>query len=259
MSRYEGAISGSPPLGREILQWPLPHQGPADRLLLRALALVARSQVRSISGLENLRPAMDPFILVANHSTRREALLMPALMVLHRGGRLIHFLADWNFCLIPGVGLIYRRSGAIIIARKPARPRVLNLFKPLFVEDEPALEQARTHLLAGRSVGMFPEGTVNRDPTRLLAGRSGAARLSLETGAPIVPMGIRFPDAHMRPPSPGPMEIRIGAPLYPTEIMPGPAPLAAVRAWHAMLMTEIGRLSGKICMLRGGESHDARR
>jgi 1-acyl-sn-glycerol-3-phosphate acyltransferase len=163
----------------------------------------------------------------------------------HRGGRLIHFLADWNFRLIPGVGLIYRRGGVITVTRKPARPRFLNVFKPLYMDPVPPLERARRHLLAGRSVGIFPEGTANGNPERLLGGRLGAARLSLETGVPVMPMGIRFPAATAAKPTDGPMEIHIGAPLRPSVPGPEPAPLDKVRDWHAKLMNEIARLSGK--------------
>lgn len=247
----DGVIVSKPPMWREVISWPLPERSFGDRLLLRALSLAACSQVRAIDGLEHIRPGNDPFILVANHSTRREALLVPALLMLHRGGRPIHFLADWNFRLIPGIGMIYRRGGAITVTRKSARPRFLNLFKPLFLNPVPALEQARRHLAEGHALGMFPEGTVNRDPVRLLAGRSGATRLSLETGAAMVPMGIRFPEAaHGRP---GAMEIHIGPPRRPPESMGTPAPLSAVRDWHATIMTDIARLSGKSWSPRKGD------
>lgn len=231
----------------ELLGCALPHLGLGDRLLLRTLALVACRQVTAVHGLHHIRPANDPFILAVNHSTRRESLLVPALLFLNRGGRLLHFLADWNFRLIPGVGFIYSRSQVVTVLRKSAKPRFLNAFKPLYAHDLPPLEQAREHLAAGRSIGIFPEGQVNRDPNRLLRGRRGAARLSLETGVPVVPMGIRFPG-----PEPGrrlcgqaAMELHIGAPLVP----PGPAreqaPLADVSAWHATVMTAISRQSGK--------------
>ena len=97
----------------ELLGCTLPHLGFGDRLLLRALALVACRQVVAVHGLHHIRPANDPFILAANHSTRRESLLVPALLLLNRGGRLLHFLADWNFRLIPGIGLIYSRSQVV--------------------------------------------------------------------------------------------------------------------------------------------------
>src|SRR5262245_60121152 len=231
----------------EILRYALPHLGLGDRVLLRALALLARCQILSIHGLQHIRAAGDPFILAANHGTRRESLLVPALLLLHRGGHRVHFLADWSFRLIPGVGLIYSRAQVVTVLRKSAKPRFLNALKTLYELPLRPFEQARGHLLAGRSIGIFPEGTVNRDPDRLLRGRRGAARLSLETGAPVVPMGIRFPTVPPGQPIPpdAAMELHIGAPLAP----PGPpaeqAPLATVTAWHAAIMTAIARHSGK--------------
>jgi 1-acyl-sn-glycerol-3-phosphate acyltransferase len=235
-----------PPTLGEILCRPVPDLGPGDRTLLRILAVLARDRVRVHSGLEHIGPSNDPFILVLNHSTRREALLVPAVLTLHRGGRLIHFLADWNFRLIPGLGLLYRRGQTVTVTRKPARPAFLNIFKPLYREPQSVLERTRSHLLAGKSVGIFPEARVNRDSERLLKGRIGAACLSLETGVPVVPAGIR-----LLPPGDGtagvfsPLEIRIGAPLRPPRPARAGASTAELRAWQAVVMAEIARLSGK--------------
>jgi 1-acyl-sn-glycerol-3-phosphate acyltransferase len=174
-------------------------------------------------------------------------LLVPALLMLLRGGRRIHFLADWNFRLIPGLDLVYRRAGAISVMRKPARPRLLNIFKPLIADPQPAHARARALLTLGRPIGIFPEGTVNRDPRRLLTGRFGAARLSLATGVPIVPAGIRYPTADPALPIPpdAPLAITIGARIFPPRAQPGSQDVAVVRAWHADVMAEISRLSGK--------------
>jgi 1-acyl-sn-glycerol-3-phosphate acyltransferase len=236
-----------PPRPRAILNWPLPEQGLANRLLLRTLALLARRQVLRLYGIEHILPDRDPFILAMNHSTRTEAALVPALLFLRRGGRLIHLLADWNFRLIPGIGLLYRRAQAVTVTRKSARPRLLNVFKPLYRHPLPPLEQARGHLLLRRSVGIFPEGTVNRHPARLLAGRAGAARLSLETGVPVVPLGIRFPGLRRAEPitDRAAMEVHIGAPLRPPRCGSSSVSPRGVRAWHAAIMSEISRLSGK--------------
>ena len=186
--------------------------GLGDRWLVRALALWGRNQVRVLSGLEHVDPGNDPFILVLNHGTRREALLVPAVLILHRGGRLIHFLADWNFHLLPGIGLIYRRAQTITVTRKSARPSFLNIHKPLYRGPLTVLEGARGHLLAGMSVGIFPEARVNRDRSRLLKGRLGAAYLSLETGLSIVPAGIRLLGGTGNAGTSASLEIRIGAP-----------------------------------------------
>src|SRR5579871_5150286 len=218
----------------EVLRWPLPDQGIRNRLLIRGFALMARPHMLALRGIEHVLPDRDPFILAANHSTRLEAVWLPSLLFLQRGGRLIHFLADWNFRLIPGIGLLYRHAQAVTVTRKPARPRVLNALKPLYRQPVAALEQARALLQRGGSIGLFPEGTVNRDAERLLPGRRGAARLSLETGVPVVPVGIRFP--HVPPgraiPDGAVMDVHIGAPLAPQLCASSVAPLAQVRSFH---------------------------
>src|SRR5215831_5401326 len=140
-----------PPSARAIACWSLPGLNMVDRMLVRGIALVGRAKVRHLDGLEHLAPQRDPFILAANHSTRLEAILLPGLLFLLRHGRRIHFMADWNFRMIPGLDFLYRRAGAITITRKPARPRLLNVMKPLFTERISPIEQARAHLICGCS------------------------------------------------------------------------------------------------------------
>jgi 1-acyl-sn-glycerol-3-phosphate acyltransferase len=239
----------SPPSARAVLSWPLPDLQLIDRALVRGVALLARRRVHSITGLEHIASGRDPFILALNHGTRLEALLVPPFLFLLRSGERIHFMADWNFRMVPGIDLLYRRAGVITIARKPARPRFLNALKPLFTDAMPPAEQARRHLAAGRSVGVFPEGTVNRDPLRLKRGRPGAAQLSLETGVPVVPVGLRYPAVPRGAtiPEGSPMAIDIGAPLAPPAAgqLPYKPAYGAIWAWHGQIMTAIARLSGK--------------
>ena len=232
---------------RDILGRPLPFKGPGDRVLIRAIALLAKRQVRAVFGVEKILPACDPFILAISHNTKREAVFVPTLLIFHRGGRLIHIWSDWIYRLIPGAALVLRRAGTIVVTGKPARRKVLNWFKRFYLQPMPAMERARAHLLAGRSVGVFPEGGISRDPRRLLPGRFGTARLSLETGVPIVPVGIRFPGADLNRPIPenATMEVHVGPALKPPAVAGAKPPIAAVRAWHATMMTEIARLSGK--------------
>ena len=246
MSLQASPLNWEPPAAHELLRWPLPYQGLANRCLVRGLALLARRRVLAVSGLQHVRPGLDPFILAINHNCRTEALLVPALITLHRGGRLIHFMADWNFRLIPGIGLLYRRAETITVTAKHARPRVLDVLKPFYRHSRTVLDRARLCLAHGRSVGLFPEGKVNRDPQRLLAARRSAALLSLQTGVPVVPVGIRFPCAEPNRPirDRDLMEVHIGPPLRP---LPAESRLrfAALHDWHAAVMTEIARLSGK--------------
>ena len=119
---------------------------------------------------------------------------------------------------------------------------------PWFASEQSALNQARSRLKAGGSLALFPEGTINRDPGQLLRGRFGAARLSLEPGVPVLPVGIRFIG---RPGNAGggasgqPMSIHIGAPLTPPGTESDGTSLACVRAWHGEVMAAIATLCGK--------------
>lgn len=52
-----------------------------------------------------------------------------------------------------------------------------------------SLEAARRGLAAGACVMFYPEGTCTRDPELWpMEGKTGAARLALETGAPVIPV-----------------------------------------------------------------------
>jgi 1-acyl-sn-glycerol-3-phosphate acyltransferase len=82
---------------------------------------------------------------------------------------------------------------------------------------ETALEAAASALARGHLFGIFPEGTRSRDG-HLHKGHTGAARLALNTGCPIFPVGvigtadIQPPDAKM-PKLFKPAQIRIGQPI----------------------------------------------
>jgi 1-acyl-sn-glycerol-3-phosphate acyltransferase len=222
----------------------LPHWH--QRLIMRMVLSRYGKDVVGVHGFHHLAADQDPFIVAINHSTRLEALVLPILTAFYRSGKLVSFIADWNFALVPGVATILRAGECILLVRKPARPAVLNLFRPIFTRKGPAFAQAAAALRRGRSVGLFPEGTTNRHPRRLLRGFDGAARLSLETGCPIVPVGVRFPGSNPEEPvrERAPMEVFVGEPLWPALVEGDPA-REQVRSWHERIMVEIGRLSGK--------------
>ncbi len=241
-------LSPVPARGR-LLRAPLPHlRGPVRRAVVRVTSALLRPRVLEMRGLEHVDAARDPFVLALNHSQRLEALAIPALLASLRGGRLVHFLADWNFMLIPGVAFVMRVGGTLPVVHKDARPSFLNVLKPLYRGPVPVMTRARRLLQQGHSIGIYPEGRVNRDPQRLLRGNAGAARLALQAGVPIVPAGIRFPtvaaDDRIRDFSP--MTIEFGPPLPPAPDDGRRRPsLAAVQAHHDELMAALARLSGK--------------
>lgn len=238
-------IPGHSAIWRDPLPW-LDGQ-PLTRFFVRGVLSGFRRKLISVQGLERISASQAPFILVLNHSQALEVLLLPALLFFARGGKRVHFMADWNFRLIPLVDVFYRCGQVITLTRKPAKPRWLDFIRPWFAEPEGAYEKAARLLREGASVGIFPEGTINRSPRRLLKGYSGAAQLSLETGCPLVPAGIRFPESAMasgRIAELSPMEVRFGTPLVPPVARTTPE-LDEVREWHATLMSAIASLCGK--------------
>ena len=233
-----------PPGGSELFRWPLPNLRLFDRILIRNLVRAARRFVVSVSGIEHVSPDLGPFILAANHTSKPEAIYLPALLILIRHGHLVRFLGDWNFRLYPGLNLLYRRFGVITVSHKPCPNRALNLLKPLYADPIGPFRRARKVLGEGRPIGIFPEGVVNRAPDHLLGGHPGAALLSLRSGAPVVPVGI-IPVADTNGRGRPGIAIRIGAPMDPRAAGYKTSTRAAIGDWHAVIMGRIAELSGK--------------
>jgi 1-acyl-sn-glycerol-3-phosphate acyltransferase len=232
-----------------IWREPLQHmaQKPWTRLQLRLLVLYFRRYVLEFRGLEHILPDCDPFILAPNHNQKLEAVLLPTLLIYLRHGKLIHFLSDWNFRMIPVLASMLRRSGTIVLMNKSARPRFLNVLKPLFDPGVPGWVRAQQKLEEKASVGIYVEGTINRNPTQLLRGYSGASRLSLTTRVPVVPVGITFPTVASNAAIPEwtPMVIHIGSPMHPPSIAGAEPSSDEIKQWHQQIMLAISRLSGK--------------
>jgi len=231
----------------EIWRRPLPAlatQG-ATRLMCRLVTTAFRWQVREFHGLEHIAPDRDPFILALNHSQRPEAVVVPSWLCFYRAGRMVHFLADWNFLLMPGLAWVIRLHDPIVVVRKDAKPRFLNRFKSRFENGRTPLEEARVRLAAGRSVGVFPEGTANRHPTELLRGQVGVARLAMDAQVPVVPGGIRFPRHQGSGPIGDlePFSVHLGHPLKPP--LPGEDPENVAATFHEQIMRAISTLAGK--------------
>jgi 1-acyl-sn-glycerol-3-phosphate acyltransferase len=218
------------------------------RFFTRLILAFARNKITRITGAENVQTSRGPFILAANHTTKLEALALPALLAFLRGGRMVHFFADWNYQLMPVVGSIIRAGEPVVVTRKPARPAFLNLLRPLFAQKGNAMERGRQWLDLREPVGIFPEGTATFDPRHLLRGDRGAAWLSLSSGCQVVPAGIRFPGQEEAPRvrEYSLMEIEFGPPLIPPAGLCGRQDdLSSLKEWHGRIMLEISRLSRK--------------
>lgn len=111
-----------------------------------------------------------------------------------------------------------------------------------------ALDTAATVLDGGRLFMMYPEGTRSRSG-HLHKARTGAARLSKRTGAPIIPVGhsgtleVQPPDQFMMKPG-LPVSIAFGAPMF-IEDHGDPSDPRTIRIFADAVMFEIAQLSGQ--------------
>ncbi len=112
-----------------------------------------------------------------------------------------------------------------------------------------ALDTAARVLGRGEFFGIYPEGTRSRDGV-LHRGRTGAARLALRTGAPIIPVGLCGTD-EIQPTGasvPRPFtscQVNIGAPIDVTRYLDRQDDRMVLRRLTDEVMFEIRKLSGQ--------------
>lgn len=201
---------------------------PVHDRVLRAGDLALRAwgvQVRT-SGLEHL-PDDGPVILAANHVSYPDFVMLQKAVL--PTGRRVRFLCRADIFDVRVVGGLMRRMRHVPVDR--AAPAAAYL-------------HARRALLAGETVGLFPEAGVSMSYTVRPLMR-GAAALAIETGAPLVPVstwgGQRLWRAHAGPDGRRPrpdlhrghvVDVAIGAPLRPE---PGEDPTAlTIRLGHRL-------------------------
>jgi 1-acyl-sn-glycerol-3-phosphate acyltransferase len=201
------------------------------RMVARILSAPARrGLVRlRVEGADNL-PAEGPAIIAANHLSFFDSVLLlfalpRRVYALGKAEYTDRRITRWLFC------------GAGMIPLSRQRPADL----------AGAFDQARDVLEAGDVLAIFPEGTRSRDG-RLHRGHSGAAHLALETGAPLIPMGIIGTDQILptgarlvRPFRRA--TLRVGAPIWPRASGFTRSTNRARRTITDELMGEIRRLS----------------
>jgi len=121
---------------------------------------------------EHKIPATGPAVIAANHPSYLDPILL-SLQV----ERPIRFMAWDALFRVPLLGALMRLFGAFPVDVRGGRGR-------------DAYERARALVEQGELVGIFPEGKRSRSGWMEERLREGAARLSWETGAPLVPATI---------------------------------------------------------------------
>ncbi len=117
-------------------------------------------------------PDHGPVILCSNHISWWDPVILGCLLK-----RPIRFMAKKELFSYPVFGTLLRWLGAFPVDRGRAHVG--------------AIREGLKVLDAGEVLGIFPEGTRQRDRTRLGVPHPGAALLALKTDAPIVPVAIR--------------------------------------------------------------------
>jgi 1-acyl-sn-glycerol-3-phosphate acyltransferase len=143
----------------------------AVRLLRPPLTVLTRRDWR---GAENL-PADSGFVACSNHLSYLDPLTLAHFLVDH--GCPPRFLAKQAVFEVPVIGRIVAGAGQIPVKRGS-------------VDVARSLDAAVEAVRSGECVAVYPEGTLTRDPNLWpMTGKTGAARIALTTGAPVVPIG----------------------------------------------------------------------
>ena len=196
------------------------------------LQLLGRPKVE---GLEYV-PDSGPMILASNHLAVADSFYLP--LVVHRR---ITFLAKAEY--FTGTGIkgwftrwFYTAAGQVPIDRTDADSA------------KDALAAAQRVLDAGKLLGMYPEGTRSPDG-RLYKGKTGLARVALETGVPVVPVAMIGTDVVNPPGSKmwrfGRVTVKFGKPMDFTRFEGLAGNRFIERAVIDEVMYELMRLSGQ--------------
>jgi len=129
-----------------------------------------------VKGLRNV-PGTGPVIIASNHLSFSDSIFMPLVVP-----RKVTFLAKSEYFTSPGPkGLLKKLTfialGQVPVDRSGGR------------RSEAALIAGLKVLAEGKCLGIYPEGTRSPDG-RLYKGRTGIARLAIESGAPIIPVAM---------------------------------------------------------------------
>jgi 1-acyl-sn-glycerol-3-phosphate acyltransferase len=139
------------------------------------LDLVARPLTRRDWRGQDKIPQTGGVVFVVNHISNADPIALGQFLAF--SGRWPRFLAKASLFRVPMLGPILRRCGQIPVQRQSAR-------------SADALLAAVEAVHQGRAVVIYPEGTITRDPDLWpMAGKTGAARIALRTGCPVVPIG----------------------------------------------------------------------
>jgi 1-acyl-sn-glycerol-3-phosphate acyltransferase len=111
------------------------------------------------------------YVVVSNHQSMLDIFMLAGLP------REMKWVAKAELFALPWIGWMFRLSGDIPVNRGEA------------ASGRDAMATARRYLDRGMHVMLFPEGTRSRDGA-MLPFKTGAFKLAIESGAPVLPIAI---------------------------------------------------------------------
>jgi len=171
-------------------------------LVKPAMGVMSRRDWR---GMDNI-PATGPAILVANHVSHADPFALGHYV--YDAGRWPHYLAKASVFRLPLVGRLLYAVEQIPVERGS-------------IDAVKALDAAVAAVNRGQAVLIYPEGTTSKEPDLWpMRGKTGAARLWLATGAPMIPVVMWGPEKlfdprthKLRPVPRTPVTVIAGPPL----------------------------------------------
>ena len=183
-----------------------------------------------VSGLRHV-PSNGPLIIASNHLSFSDSIFMPLVVP-----RSVTFLAKSEYFTSPGFKGFIKKITFIALGQVPVD-------RSGGKRSEAALLTGLKLLKDNHCIGIYPEGTRSPDG-RLYKGRTGIARMAIESGAPIIPVAM-FNTAEIQPtgqvvPKVRRVEMVFGEPMYFTG---DSTDQAVLRAATNQLMEKIAELS----------------
>jgi 1-acyl-sn-glycerol-3-phosphate acyltransferase len=169
--------------------------------LIPLLMFVFRPKV---TGLRHV-PSKGPVIIASNHLSFSDSIFMPLVVP-----RDVTFLAKSEYFTSPGLKGFIKKITFIALGQVPVD-------RSGGKRSEAAIITGLRLLQENRCVGIYPEGTRSPDG-RLYKGRTGIARMAIESGAPVIPVAM-FNTAEIQPtgqvvPKVRRVEMVFGEPMY---------------------------------------------
>lgn len=138
---------------------------------------------RDWRGMEHV-PSSGPCIIAPNHTSNFDPLAVGHFLLVgcRRNPR---FLGKREVVEMPVFGKLFQAAGQIPVHR--GTTNAINAYKDAIA----AIEE-------GQCVAIYPEGTTTKDPDNWpMTGKTGAARMALATGAPVIPIAQWGPEQVM--------------------------------------------------------------